>query len=54
MVWAEGQIRDSPNVVTNDEGEEAEGVTIVVSGTAPVIGAVTYDWVGMQEPHGNE
>jgi hypothetical protein len=54
VVWAEGQIWDSPNVVTHDGSEEAEGVTIVVSGTSLVISAVTYEWVGTQEPHGNE
>lgn len=54
VVWAEGQIWDSPHVVIHDEAEETEGVTIVVSGTFLVIGAVTYDWVGMQEPHSEE
>jgi hypothetical protein len=54
VVRAEGQIWNSPDVVIQDEAEEIEGVTIVVSGTLLVIGAVTYEWVGMQEPRNEQ
>jgi hypothetical protein len=54
VVWAEGQIWDSPDVVVQDEAEETEGVTTVVSGTLLVVSAVTYEWVGMQEPHNEQ